>query len=245
MEHSTQKLFSEKIKVFVTVEPFNIRFAALFNANEQIKVIKNFVQNKMKQLGIKFSLGRLELKDKLAILLPEFHIGDFLENDSEVIAYNQEYGLNMRTLPGDGMDQRPFLQKVHLLYEESSFTKKKTNRNNNHNKNKKNENNKKPKTEGNQKNDSKQEKKNDNKNEKKKDNNKQEKKEVKNESKKTEEKVKNNKEDSNKKDKSKKEEDLEEIKKQKKANQKMKSEKKEKKHEEYVKDSDDEAESSK
>lgn len=234
MEHSTQKLFSEKIKIFVTVEPFNIRLAALFNANEQISAIKTFVQNKMKHLGIKFFLGRLELKDKLAILLPEFHIGDFLENDSEVVAYSQDYGLNMRTLPGDGMDQRPFFQKVHLLYEESSFTKKKTNRNNNnHNKNKKNENNKKPKVEGNQNN--KQEKKNDNKNEKKKENNKQEKKEVKNETKK---------EDSNKKEKSKKEEELEDIKKLKKANQKMKSEKKEKQHNEYVKDSDDEAESS-
>lgn len=234
MEHSTQKLFSEKIKVFVTVEPFNIRLATLFNANDHISAIKTFVQNKMKQLGIKFLLGRLELKDKLAILLPEFHIGDFLENDSEVVAYSHDYGLNMRTLPGDGMDQRPFFQKVHLLYEESTFTKKKTNRNNNHNKNKKNENNKKPKVEGNQ--NTKQEKKNDNKNEKKKDNSKQEKKEVKNETKKVE--------DSNKKDKTKKEEDLEEIKKLKKANQKVKSEKKEKQHNEYVKDSDDEEESS-
>ena len=103
MEHSTQKLFSEKIKVFVTVAPFNIRLATLFNANDHISAIKTFVQNKMKQLGIKFLLGRLELKDKLAILLPEFHIGDFIENDSEVVAYSHDYGLNMRTLPGDGI----------------------------------------------------------------------------------------------------------------------------------------------
>ena len=105
----------------------------------------------MKRIDIKYVLGRLELKDKLAILLPEYHIGDFLENNSEVIAYSQDYGMNMRTLPGDGMDQRPFYQKVYLLYEDKSYLKKKTNRNNKNNK--RVEANKKPKIEQNQKKD--------------------------------------------------------------------------------------------
>ena len=148
MEHLAQKIYSEKIKVFITIEPINVRFAALFNANESITSIKNFIQSKMKRIDIKYVLGRLELKDKLAILLPEYHIGDFLENNSEVIAYSQEFGMNMRTLPGDGMDQRPFYQKVYLLYEDKSFLKKKTNRNN---KNNKKVETKKPKIEQNQK----------------------------------------------------------------------------------------------
>lgn len=148
MEHLAQKIYSEKIKVFITIEPFNVRFAGLFNANESITSIKNFIQSKMKRIDIKYVLGRLELKDKLAILLPEYHIGDFLENNSEVIAYSQEFGMNMRTLPGDGMDQRPFYQKVYLLYEDKSFLKKKTNRNN---KNNKKVETKKPKIEQNQK----------------------------------------------------------------------------------------------
>ena len=151
MEHLAQKIYSEKIKIFITIEPFNVRFAALFNANETITAIKNFIQSKMKRIDIKYVLGRLELKDKLAILLPEYHIGDFLENNSEVIAYSQDYGMNMRTLPGDGMDQRPFYQKVYLLYEDKSYLKKKTNRNNKNNK--RVEANKKPKIEQNQKKD--------------------------------------------------------------------------------------------
>lgn len=168
MEHLTQKIYSEKIKVFITIEPFNIRLAALFNANESITTIKIFIQNKMKQIDIKYVLGRLELKEKLAILLPEYHIGDFLENNSEVIAYSQDYGLNMRTLPGDGMDQRPFYQKVFLLYEDKSFLKKKTNRNNNNKNNKKVEINKKPKIEqSKKKEESTKEEKKDNKTEKK------------------------------------------------------------------------------
>ena len=80
MEHLAQKIYSEKIKIFITIDPFNVRFAALFNANETITAIKNFIQSKMKRIDIKYVLGRLELKDKLAILLPEYHIGDFLEN---------------------------------------------------------------------------------------------------------------------------------------------------------------------
>ena len=99
MEHLAQKIYSEKIKVFITIEPFNVRFAGLFNANESITSIKNFIQSKMKRIDIKYVLGRLELKDKLAILLPEYHIGDFLENNSEVIAYSQEFGMNMIRSP--------------------------------------------------------------------------------------------------------------------------------------------------
>lgn len=137
MEQLSQKIYSSKVKVFITVEPYNIRLATLFNSNDSLGAIKSFVVEKMKILGIKFEIGRIELKEKLAILLPEFTVGDFLENNSEVVAYSQEFGLNMRTLPGDGMDQRPFFQKPQNFYNQTTFTKKKTNRNHYQNKNQK------------------------------------------------------------------------------------------------------------
>lgn len=123
MEQLSQKIYSSKVKVFITVEPYNIRLATLFNSNDSLGAIKSFVVEKMKILGIKFEIGRIELKEKLAILLPEFTVGDFLENNSEVVAYSQEFGLNMRTLPGDGMDQRPFFPKTSKFLQPNDIYK--------------------------------------------------------------------------------------------------------------------------
>lgn len=254
MEQLSQKIYSSKVKVFITVEPYNIRLATLFNSNDSIGVIKSFVVEKMKVLGIKFEIGRIELKEKLAILLPEFTVGDFLENNSEIVAYSQEFGLNMRTLPGDGMDQRPFFQKPGNLYNHLSFTKKKTNRSYSQNKNQK-KNDKKNKQENRQ---------NEKKNEVKKPEGKQDKKDSRKDSKKDEKiddkketkevkenKHKTNKEKENNKitESEKKEKNKKEEKKEKNENKKLyiahklntNAAKEEKKASEYIPDSDDDS----
>lgn len=135
MEQSKPK--EKKIRVFITVQPYNIKFGAMFNPHQDIIAINKFVFEQFEKIKIKFDIGRIESMETLAILLPGNHIGDFLKEDSEVVVYSQEYGLNLKMLPGDGIDQRlPLHHKVSLLYngEQKKMLGKKTIRNKSSNK---------------------------------------------------------------------------------------------------------------
>ena len=126
-----------KIKIFIIVMPYNVKFAAKFYTGQSNITIINFVKEQMNKMKIRFEPGRIEMKDKNAILLPEYLIGDFLENNSEVIVYSEDYGLVHRIIPGDGAETRIFLQKASLLYEKN-LGKKRNRDKNNQNKNKNN-----------------------------------------------------------------------------------------------------------
>ena len=123
------------IRIFVNIEPYNIKLAGLFNENLSLNIFLKFSIEKLKKLNINFKPGRVELKQNFAILLPEYKISDFLKDGDEVIVYSEEYGINQRTLPGD--DYRTlYKNKISGLY--GNFIGKKKNRNNQFNKNNKN-----------------------------------------------------------------------------------------------------------
>jgi len=129
-----------KIKIYIIVMPYNVKFAAKFYSGQSNINIINFVKEQMNKMKIRFDPGRIEIKEKNAILLPEYTIGDFLENESEVVVYSEDYGLVHRIIPGDGAETRIFLQKASLLYEKNIGKKrnrddKKNNNNNQNNKN--------------------------------------------------------------------------------------------------------------
>ena len=130
----------KKIKIYIIVMPYNVKFAAKFYSGQSNINIINFVKEQMNKMKIRFDPGRIEIKEKNAILLPEYTIGDFLENESEVVVYSEDYGLVHRIIPGDGAETRIFLQKASLLYEKNIGKKrnreeKKNNNNNENNKN--------------------------------------------------------------------------------------------------------------
>ena len=134
-----KKEFNQTIKtmrIFVNIEPYNIKFAGLFNENSSLNIFLKFSIDKLKKLNINYKPGRVELKQNFAILLPEYKVSDFLKDGDEVIVYSEEYGINQRTLPGD--DYRTlYKNKISGLY--GNFLGKKKNRNNQvNNKNKKN-----------------------------------------------------------------------------------------------------------
>ena len=108
-----------KIKIYIIVMPYNVKFAAKFYSGQSNINIINFVKEQMNKMKIRFEPGRIEIKEKNAILLPEYTIGDFLENESEVVVYSEDYGLVHRVIPGDGAETRIFLQKASLLYEKN------------------------------------------------------------------------------------------------------------------------------
>ena len=134
MDALMKHIHKDTIRVYITIEPFGLRIAAMFKAKDQVRDIALFVKGVMDKLSIKYELGRVELGSKRAILLNEYILEEFIGNDEEIVVYSQEYGLQMKTLPGDGNDQKlPYYQRVELLYgdnNEEKKVKKKTNSNN-------------------------------------------------------------------------------------------------------------------
>ena len=53
----------------------------------------------MKSFRTKYKVGRIEHKKTSSILLPDFKIGEILEDKDELIVYSIEYGLTKKTLP--------------------------------------------------------------------------------------------------------------------------------------------------
>ena len=125
MEMLIKHINKSRIRVYITIEPFGLRIAAVFKAKDQVRDIALFVKGVMDKLGIKYELGRIELSSKRAILLNEYILEEFIANDEEIAVYSQEYGLQMKTLPGDGNDMKlPYYQRVELLYGDNNEVKK-------------------------------------------------------------------------------------------------------------------------
>ena len=115
---------NDKLRIFINIEPYNIRIAGLFEKNSSITNILKFLKEKMNKLNLSFKLGRIELKDNLYILLPEYQINDFLKDRDEVIVYSEDYGINQRVIPGD--DNKILYKKnITFLYEKYLGKKKK------------------------------------------------------------------------------------------------------------------------
>ena len=129
MENRNQ---NNKIRVYVNIEPYNIKFAGLFGKNESLIVFLNFSINILNKIGIKFKPGRIELKNNLAILLPEYKVSDFLKDGDEVIVYSEDFGIDKRIIPGEEY-KILYKRKINGLY--SKYLKKKKKRNNEDNNN--------------------------------------------------------------------------------------------------------------
>ena len=115
---------NDKLRIFIHIEPYNIRLAGLFEKNSSITNILRFVKEKLIKLNLSFKIGRIELKDNLFILLPEYQIADFLKDGDEVIVYSEDYGINQRIIPGD--DNKILYKKnIYFLYEKYLGKKKK------------------------------------------------------------------------------------------------------------------------
>ena len=119
---------NDKLRIFIHIEPYNIRLAGLFEKNSSIANILRFVKEKLIKLNLSFKKEKIELKDNLFILLPEYQVIDFLKDGDEVIVYSEDYGINQRIIPGD--DNKILYKKnIYFLYEKYLGKKKKKNNN--------------------------------------------------------------------------------------------------------------------
>ena len=98
-EEKNEKINIEKVKIYINIEPFGLKFGYVFKKSETFQSIINFVFNQVKKLEVK--LGRINENKTGAILLTENIIGDFLGNNDEITVYSEEYGFTRNNLPGE------------------------------------------------------------------------------------------------------------------------------------------------
>ena len=101
----------EKIKIYVNIQPLNLKIGALFNKSDTFQSAINFVYNQTKKLDVKFELGKIIENKSEAIILPEFKIGDFLQATDEISVFSNNRLEN----------------NVSNLYKSLNFLKKKRN----------------------------------------------------------------------------------------------------------------------
>ena len=126
MSENLEKSPSEKIKIYINLEPSDLKFGAIFSKTETFQSVINFVYNQTKKLSIKFSIGRINETTTNAIILPEFVIGEFLEPGAQITVYSKEFGFNFTNNPGDTLDKKFLYSKdISDLYKSNTFLKKK------------------------------------------------------------------------------------------------------------------------
>ena len=87
---------NKKIHLTAKIIPYDLKFALIFDSKETIYEIFYFIDETMRKNRLKYKTGRIE-KNKI-IILPQFFIKDFLENNDEINVYPIEYGLNLKQL---------------------------------------------------------------------------------------------------------------------------------------------------
>lgn len=88
-----EKEQKKSLKIYVTVEPLGVKMIGLFSPEDKVYKIAQFVQNKTRQMGVKYNIGRVTEKKSGAVIFADYSLGDILKNEDEVIIYNNELGL--------------------------------------------------------------------------------------------------------------------------------------------------------
>jgi hypothetical protein len=89
---------SKKYILYAYVKPYEIKLCLVFPIDFKIRFIQEYVEDTMRNFRTRFKVGRIEHKKTSSILLPDFKIGDVLEDKDEIIVYSIEYGLTKTNL---------------------------------------------------------------------------------------------------------------------------------------------------
>ena len=89
---------SKKYILYAYVKPYEIKLCLVFPIDFKIRFIQEYVEDTMRNFRTRFKVGRIEHKKTSSILLPDFKIGDVLEDKDEIIVYSFEYGLTKTSL---------------------------------------------------------------------------------------------------------------------------------------------------
>ena len=89
---------SKKYILYAYVKPYEIKLCLVFPIDFKIRFIQEYVEDTMRNFRTRYKVGRIEHKKTSSILLPDFKIGDVLEDKDEIIVYSIEYGLTKTSL---------------------------------------------------------------------------------------------------------------------------------------------------
>ena len=89
---------NKKYVLYAQIKPYDLKLSFVFPTEAKVRYMQEFIEDTMRNLKTRFKIGRIEQKKTSSILLPDFKIGDVLENKDEIIAYSVEYGLTKKTL---------------------------------------------------------------------------------------------------------------------------------------------------
>ncbi|MCQ2817710.1 MAG: hypothetical protein MJ252_10640 [archaeon] len=93
----------KRMHFYVTLMPYKIKIAVAHYPEETIGDIQFFLEETMKKFRVRnYRIGRMEKKNNSAIILTQYKIKEFLEENEEIVAYPAEYGLTKKE--GDKVD---------------------------------------------------------------------------------------------------------------------------------------------
>jgi hypothetical protein len=89
---------TKKYILYANIKPYDFKLCLVFPIDSKIRYIQEYIDDTMRNFRTRYKVGRIEHKKTSSILLPDFKIGDILEDKDELIVYSIEYGLTKKTL---------------------------------------------------------------------------------------------------------------------------------------------------
>ena len=102
---------TKKYILYAYIKPYDIKLCLLFPIDSKIRFVQEYIDDTMRNFRTRYKVGRIEHKKTSSILLPDFKIGDILEDKDELIVYSIEYGLTKKTL-----NNKNFIEDIDKLF---------------------------------------------------------------------------------------------------------------------------------
>ena len=107
----------QKYILYAYIKPYDMKLCLALPIDAKIRFIQEYVEDTMRNFRSRYMVW-IEHKKTSAILLPDFKIGETLENKDELIVYSIEYGLTKKSL-----NDKKYIEDIDKL-----FIQKKTKR---------------------------------------------------------------------------------------------------------------------
>ncbi len=91
-------LCENKYVLYAVIKPYDLKISLVFSKDSRVRYMQEFVEDTMRNFRTKYRVGRIEQKKTASILLPDYKIGEVLEDKDEIVVYSAEYGLTKKTL---------------------------------------------------------------------------------------------------------------------------------------------------
>ena len=101
----------KKYILYAYIKPYELKLCLSFPIDFKIRFIQEYIEDTMRNFRSKYKVGRIEHKKTSSILLPDFKIGETLEDKDELIVYSIEYGLTKKSL-----DDKKTLEDIDKLF---------------------------------------------------------------------------------------------------------------------------------